>query len=222
MQSMDLFWEALYDYHNWNQKTPFYLINKDWERWEQDLWWYFRDEEWFNEIEKTLFDNVSWTNLLDIWCATAYYFPILEKKVKNIEWIDISSIAIKTAWKKWHKNTKVLDIMNEKINKKYDIITLMWNNLSIWWDIEWTKKLIWKLKDLLDTNWKILSIFKKEEDSDYFIWEFKCEYDWKISKPFKWIRINLNYLEKLLNEQWLKLKVLSENDYWSCLEIKHI
>jgi len=222
MQSMDLFWEALYDYHKWNQKSPFYLVDKDWEKHEQNLSWYFRDNEWFDEIEKTLFENVSWNNLLDIWCATAYYFPILKEKVDKIEWIDISSKAIKVAHKKWHTNTKVLDIMSENINKKYDIITLMWSNLSIWWDIEWTKKLISKLKNILNENWKILCIFKKEEDSNYFIWEFKCEYNWKVSKSFKWIRINLNFLEKLLNEKWLKLKVLSENDYWSCLEIKYI
>ena len=113
-------------------------------------------------------------------------------------------------------------MLDWNIKKQYDIITLMWNNLSIWWDIKWTKKLIWILKWLLKNNWKILSIFKKEEDGKYFIWEFKCEYNWKISDSFKWIRINLEYLDELLNEQWLKLKVLEENDYWSCLEIKHI
>ena len=222
MQSMDLFWEALYDYHKWNQKTPFCLIDKNWDKWEQDLSKYFRDDDWFDTIEKILFDNVVWNNLLDIWCATAYYFPILEKKVKNIEWIDISSKAIQVAHEKWHKNTKVLDIMNDNINKKYDIITLLWNNLSIWWDIDWTNRLISKLKDLLEDNWKILSIFKKEEDDDYFIWELKSKYDKKVSEPFKWIRIDLKHLENLLNKQSLTHRVLSENDYWSCLEIRHL
>ena len=222
MKSMDLFWEALYDYHKWKQKSPFYLIDKDWEKYEQDLLSYFREWEWFNDIEKMLFNNLKWENLLDIWSATAYYFPILENKIKNVEWIDISSKVIKIAHEKWHKNTRVLDIMNENINKKYDIITLMWNNLSIWWDIEWTIILISKLKELLIKNWKILLIYKKEEVEDYFIWEFKCEYNNQISESFKWIRINLKYLEKLLNIQWLKLKVLLESDYWSCLEIKHI
>jgi len=221
MQSMDLFWEALYDYHKWNQKTPFYLVDKDWEKYEQDLVWYFRNNKWFDIIEETLFNNVEWSELLDVWCATAYYFPILEKKVKNIEWIDISELAIKVAVEKWNKNVRLCNIFDWNIKKQYDIITLMWNNLSIWWDIKWTKKLIWILKRLLKKNWKILSIFKKEEDDKYFIWKFTCEYNWKNSDSFKWIRINLEYLEELLNEQWLKLKVLEENDYWSCLEIKH-
>ena len=112
MKSMDLFWEALHDYNEWNKKATFYLIDNNWEKWEQDLSWYFRDNNWFDIIEKVLFKNAIWNNLLDIWCATAYYFPILEKKVKNIEGIDISSKTIQVAHKKWHKNTKVLDIMN--------------------------------------------------------------------------------------------------------------
>ncbi|MDD3646846.1 MAG: methyltransferase domain-containing protein [Candidatus Gracilibacteria bacterium] len=222
MKSMDLFGEALYDYYKGKQKTPFCLIDKNGEKFEQDLSWYFRNNEGFDSIEKALFDNIKGNNLLDIGCATAYYFPILSEKVKNIEGIDISSLAIKTAHEKGYKNTKVLDIMNEDINKKYDIITLMGNNLSIGGDIEGTKKLISKLKKILSENGKILSIFKKEDDEDYFILEFICEYNGKKSESFKWIRINLNYLEKLLNEQGLKLKVLSENDYGSCLEIKYI
>ena len=160
--------------------------------------------------------------MLDIWCATAYYFPILEKKVKHIEWIDISENALKVAKENWYTNVRVVDIMNENINKVYDIITLMWNNLSIWWDLDWTNKLIWKLKNLLSKDWKILAIFKKEEENNFFIWEFRCEYNWKISDSFKWIRINLAYLEKMLNKQWLTHKVLKENDYWSCLEIKRV
>lgn len=221
MKSMDLFWEALYDYHKLKQKTPFCLVDKNGEKFEQDLSMYFRTKEWFDEIEKTLFDNVSWNNLLDVWCASAYYFPILEKKIKNVEWIDVSEMAIKTAHEIWHKNTKVVDIFSETIDKKYDVITLLWNNLSIWWDIEWTKKLISILKSILEKDWKILAIFKAEEDDDYFIWEFECEYNRKTSEPFKWIRINIKYLENMLNEQWLKLKVLSKNDYWYCLEIMY-
>ena len=82
MQSMDLFWEALYDNRKWKQKTSFFLVDKNGEKYEQELSWYFRDYKWFDDIELTLFDNIEWENLLDIWCATAYYFPILEKKLK--------------------------------------------------------------------------------------------------------------------------------------------
>lgn len=220
MKSMELFWKALYDHYKWNQKTQFFLVDINWNEFEQDLSWYFRktlDE--FDSIELSLFENVAWNNLLDIGCATWYYFPYFENKVKNFEWIDISETLIEICKEEWYKNVKVADIINDKVNWKFDIITLMWNNLSIWWNIEWTKKLIWILNQLLSNEWKILSIFKKDE-KDYFIWEFKNKYDWILSESFQWIRININYLEELLKEQNFKLKVLSENDYWYCLEIK--
>lgn len=216
---MELFGKAVYDYYKWEQKTAFYLVDMEWNEFEQDLSWYFRKNlDEFDSIEKTLFDNISWDYILDIGCATWYYFPIFKDRVKYFKAIDISKDLIKICEETGYDNVYVSDIMNDKISWKFDTITLVWNNLSIWWNIEWTKKLIWILKWLLNYNWKILCIFKKEE-KDYFIWEFKSKYNWVLSDSFKWIRINIIYLEKLLKEQQLKLKILSENDYWYCLEI---
>jgi len=220
MKSMDLFWEALYDYHKWIQKWPFYLVNKQWNKFELDLWLYFRNIKDINELEKKLFNNVKWKNILDVGCGTAFYFPLLQNNSNYVEWIDISNLAIKIATEKWIKNVRCEDIFDEKIKKQYETITLLWNNLSIWWDIKWTKKLIWILKSILKKDWKILSILKKENDNDYFIWKFSCKYNGKKSETFKWIRFNIKYLWLLLKKEWLKLKILCKNDYWYCLEIK--
>lgn len=221
MESMDLFWEALYDFHKWAQKWKFFLVDWKWNKFELNLWEYFRSINEITDIEKILFNNINWWDVLDIWCWTAFYFPLIQKNANNVEWIDISEYAIKVAIERGIKNVKQSDIFLEKIHKKYDIITLLWNNLSIWWDIEWTNKFLSIIKSLLKKDWKILSILKKEEDEDYFIWEFFCEYNWKTSENFKWIRFNINFLKWLLNKNWLKLNILWENNYWYCLEIKY-
>jgi SAM-dependent methyltransferase len=220
MDSMDLFWKALYDFHKWNKKWPFNLVDKNWNKFKLDLWEYFRDINNINELEKELFSNVEWADVLDIWCWTAFYFPLLLKNAKNVEWIDISNYAIKVAIENWIKNVRCENIFDKNIQKKYNTITLLWNNLSIWWDIKWTKEFLLILKSILKKDWKILSILKKEDDEDYFVWEFSCEYDGKKSNSFKWIRFNINFLILLLKEEWLKLKILKENNYWYCLEIK--
>ena len=219
MESMDLFWEALYDYYKWKLKWSFNLIDKKWNKFELDLWIYFRDINNLDELEKTLFNNIKSENLLDIWCWTAFYFPLLEKYSENVEWIDISKLAIKVATEKWIKNVRCENIFDKNIHKQFDTITLLWNNLSIWWDVNWTKEFLLILKSILKNNWKILCILKKEEDDNYFVWEFFCEYNNKRSETFKWIRFNINFLNSLLKENSLKMKILNENDYWYCLEI---
>jgi len=216
---MDLFWEALYDYYKWKLKWSFNLIDKKWNKFELDLWIYFRDINNLDELEKTLFNNIKSENLLDIWCWTAFYFPLLEKYSENVEWIDISKLAIKVATEKWIKNVRCENIFDKNIHKQFDTITLLWNNLSIWWDVKWTKEFLLILKSILKNNWKILCILKKEEDDNYFVWEFFCEYNNKRSETFKWIRFNINFLNSLLKENSLKMKILNENDYWYCLEI---
>ena len=222
MKSMDLFWEALYDYHKWKQKWAFNLVDNNWNRFELNLSEYFRDINDVNDLEKTLFNNSKWKNILDVWCGTAFYFPLLQNENNNVEWIDISNLAIQVADEKWIKNVRCENIFDKKIKKQYDTITLLGNNLSIWWDIEWTKKFLWILKSILKKDWKILSILKKEDDKDYFVWEFSCEYNNKKSETFKWIRFNINYLKSLLKDEWLILKILKENDYGYCLEVKFL
>ena len=167
MKAMDIFWECLYDYHKWDKNAFMEMIMENQEKHSDKASWYFRKYEDFDSIEKALFENISRNSLLDIWCASWYYFPEIAKKVKEFHWIDISPKAIEIAKENWFHNTEVADIMNYNTSKKYDCITLIWNNLSIWWSIEWTHKLINLLKWLLNENWKILCIFRKIEEKYY-------------------------------------------------------
>lgn len=164
--------------------------------------------------------DVFWESLLDIGCAMAYYFPELQKRVKNVEGIDISSKAIEVAHERGFTNTKVADIMNYTADKTYDTLTLVWNNLSIWGDIAGTHKLIGILKNLLKKDGKMLCIFRKIEE-EYFISSLCIEFNGLVSEPFQWIRIRLDLLSKLLLEHGLKVKILAENDYGYCLEIRN-
>lgn len=221
MKSMDVFWEALYDYHKWELVWEMEIVMEDGTRYTDGTDWYFRTYDKFDSIEKTLFENISWETLLDIWCATWYYFPEIEKRIKNFKWIDISSKAIQIAKERGYLNIEVADIMNYKSGEKYDVLTLVWNNLSIWWSIEWTHKLLEILKSLLNKNWKILCIFRKI-DEEIFLSKIRLEYKWIISEPFYWIRIRIDKLKSMLLEHNLTVTILSENDYWYCLEIKEI
>nr|MDD3720504.1 class I SAM-dependent methyltransferase [Candidatus Gracilibacteria bacterium] len=221
MESMDLFGEALYDFHKGAQKGKFFLVDGKGNKFELNLGEYFRSINEITDIEKILFNNINGGDVLDIGCGTAFYFPLIQKNANNVEGIDISEYAIKVAIERGIKNVKQSDIFLEKIHKKYDIITLLGNNLSIGGDIEGTNKFLSIIKSLLKKDGKILSILKKEEDEDYFIGEFFCEYNGKTSENFKWIRFNINFLKGLLNKNGLKLNILGENNYGYCLEIKY-
>lgn len=159
------------------------MIMEDGTRYIDAVKWYFRTSENFFEIEKILYQNINWWKLLDIWCACGTYIPILEKLADSVEAIDISEKNIQVARERWYINAHVWDIMNYKTDIKYDILTLIWNNLSIGWDIPWTHKLLDILKWLLKENWKILCTFKKTEEK-YFIWKMSIEYNKIISDPF--------------------------------------
>ncbi len=222
IKSMDLFWQALLDYSIWKE-SAFFLVDEEWNKHEQDLSWYFRNSlEQFDNIEKTLIKNSAWKKLLDIGSATWYYFKFLKTDTENVQWTDISPNAILAAKNIWVNNIIEFDVMKNILDDKYDIITLMWNNLSIGGSIPWAKKLIWNLKKMLTDNGRILSVFRKEEDQNYFVSEFQCEYQWQRSDYFNWIRININFLEKILFGFDMRLKILSENDYGYCLEIRNL
>jgi SAM-dependent methyltransferase len=228
----DLFWEATLHYLNGIRNKPFCLLNWEWKEiswWQKDLSWYFRTENEIleNPLDKELFDNIlTWKSLLDVWCATFPYYRIISSKTENFEGIDVSPLLIEVAEARWFYGARILNIMNwyktkSWEEKKFDTITLVSNTISIWWDLEWTRKYLQILKNILKPEWKILANVDKFENWDYYVCEFRCKYGEEISQPFNWIRLNLVFLWKLLNELWLILKILCEDSNGYCLEIKY-
>jgi len=175
-----------------------------------DIRRYLRKKNQLIKMEKQL---IKWANgnILDIGCATGYYLPLLMKKGRVIG-IDISDNLIDIARKNGLKNCFVDDIFKFKSKNKFDTITLLENNIGLGGNIANTKKLLNKLKTLLNKDGQILMIIRNINDRDYFKIKLRPCWNGVEGDAFEWISFNSNYLKDFLLKLGFKVEVLDKDE----------
>lgn len=208
-RAMDLIGLAVKDIINGDQ-SDFVFIDKFGNVSPHDLKRYLRKPNQLTSLEKQLAKSVK-GNILDIGCATGYYLPLFMKK-GEVTAIDISDNLIDIARKNGLKNCFAGDIFKFKFNKKFDTITLLENNIGLGGNIVNTKKLLNKLKGLLNKDGQILMIIRNINDRNYF--KIKLRPRWKGIEggEFEWISFNINYLEDFLLKLGFSFEMLGKDE----------
>lgn len=217
-ESMDVFGQAVYDYYK-KGKFDLVFVNKG-EGNVPDLSRYFRNYDELTKLEKELI-NLAKDNILDVGCATGHYIPFLMKKGK-VFGIDVSKNLIKITKEKYKlSNCKVADIFSFNSKNKFDSITLLENNMGMGGNVKMTKKLLKKLKSLLNNKGKILAILRNIKVIDYYEADIIPIYNGKRAKKFNWIHLNKKFLAKLCSEINLKLRLIDKDKKNILIEIKN-
>lgn len=207
-RAMDFFGEALYAYSK-GDRTPFFICY-DGKTFPFDLSVYFRKPGHLSRLEKKL---VSLANgrILDIGCATGYYFPALLKG-GSVEGIDVSGQAVRIARKNGFTCRKA-NVFRLKTAKRFDTITVLQNGLGMAENIKKTLILLKKLSGLLASKGQILMVNRTTSAKYSSTTRFFCHGS-KTSAKFKWINFDEKYLARLCKQSGLKMKVLGrQNDY---------
>jgi len=175
-----------------------------------DIKRYLRKPNQLIGMEKQLIKRAN-GKILDIGCATGYYLPLLMKKGETIG-IDISDNLIDIARQNGLKNCFVGDIFKFKSKEKFDTITLLENNIGLGGNIVNTKKLLNKLKTLLNKDGQILMIIRNIDNRNYF--KIKLRPRWKgiEGNEFGWISFNINYLKDFLLKLGFNVEVLGRDE----------
>jgi SAM-dependent methyltransferase len=208
-KAMDLIGLAVKDIIR-GEKSDFTFIDTFGHVSTHDLERYLRKPSQLIGLEKQLIKK-SKGSILDIGCATGYYLPLLMKKGKVVG-IDISDNLVDVARKNGLRNCFVGDIFKYKFNEKFDSITLLENNIGLGGSIVNTKKLLNKLKILLNKNGQILMIIRNIDGRNYF--KIKLRPCWRgiEGDRFEWISFNVNYLKDLLLKLGFNVEFLGEDE----------
>jgi SAM-dependent methyltransferase len=198
---MELFGEALYAYLS-GDKSKLILIESG-KEFNLPQRKYFRDYNQLTRLEKKII-SLCRGNILDVGCATGYYFPALMKK-GTVEGIDISGKAIEAAKETGLKNCKVKNIFKFHTAKKYDTITLFQNNLGMAGSLPKARRLLEILSGLLKKDGQILLVQRKLRQP-YHINYFRFKWKGRISQKVRWIYINIAFLSRLCEERGLLLE----------------
>ena len=212
--SMDFFGRALRNYQNGDKTSKFSYyqncIRKKYDciKFDINLGRYFRLYEDFSRLEKKMIGLIH-DNTLDIGCNTGYYIKSLMEHGEVVG-LDISSEIIQIAHENGLFNCHRGDIFEYQFNRKFDTITLFESELAITGSIRHLKKLLRKLKTVLNREGQILAIIRHIRTLKYWNVVYTQEYQGKIGNPFRCCYVNISYLAHIARKLGYRLEILDK------------
>ncbi|MFX1425271.1 MAG: hypothetical protein ACFFBE_02370 [Promethearchaeota archaeon] len=192
---------ALEDYYSNALKSKFiffrHCLQKEYNglRLNFDLGIYFRSLSDLDPLERKLID-LSYGKILDVGSNTGYYIPYLMKKGPTIG-IEISPRINSIARKEGLMNCVIGDIFKYNFYKLFDTITLIGNDIALSGTLLRLRKLLKKLKKLLNEDGQVLLIISHIRTLKYWHAIYTPWYDKKLGIPFKILFLNVFYFIKL-------------------------
>lgn len=226
----DLYGNALLDYQKGNY-TEDIITNSTFEKnGVYSLPYLFRDFKNMPLLEQkalALADG----KILDIGCGSGSHSLYLQEKNNEVLAIDISKGAIKTCKLRGIRDAKIQDIWKLK-NQKFDTILLLMNGAGMCGKLEKLPDFFNHLKTLLTPNGQILLdstdviYMFEDEDGNYIIdanksyygeTQFEMNYKGQKGKPFNWLYIDFNTLQRVAEDCNLKCELLLEGLHFDYL-----
>jgi len=229
----DVFGNALIDYQNGNYIEDIITISSIAGMDIMSLPYLFRSYNEMPIIEQIALDSCI-DSVLDVGCGSGSHSIYLQQNNHRVKAIDISKGAIEVSILRGVKNAKVQNIYDLK-NEKFHTILLLMNGVGICGKINNLNHFLDHLKSLLTIDGQILldssNIIYMFENKEYYIAKnenydgevtYTMEYKGKESKPFDWLFVDFDTLQKYALNSGLNCEMVIEgehNDYLAKLTI---
>lgn len=191
----------------------------------------FRNFEEMPTIEQKALQRCRGT-ILDIGCGAGSHAIYLQQQGFEVTGLDSSEGAIKVCRQRGVKHTVHENILNYK-GQGFDTLLLLMNGIGVAGELGELAVFFAKLKSLLNPGGQILLdssdiiyMFETDEDGGYWIPDgvdyygevtFTMEYKNKKSKPFSWLYVDFNTLQRAANFNGLNCELIFEGEHYDYL-----
>ncbi|MFK7811760.1 MAG: class I SAM-dependent methyltransferase [Maribacter sp.] len=228
---MDVFGDAVFDYqqglYTEDLSTYSSLDQED----IIPLPYLFRDFKTMPSLEQKALQLCK-GKVLDIGCGAGSHSLYLQKKGLEVVALDASKKAIETCRLRGIENCIHSDIMDYE-EDQYDTLVLLMNGIGLAGELKNLGRFFSHLKKLLKPNGQILLdssdlIYMFEEDNDGGRWlpagqeyygqvTFTMSYKSKKSKPFSWLYLDQNTLQRAANANLFNCEIVSLGEHFDYL-----
>jgi SAM-dependent methyltransferase len=228
---MDIFGQALLDYHNGNYTQDIITYSSLDEEDTIPLSYLFRTFEKMPLLEQKALELCK-GHVLDIGCGPGSHSLYLQENGYRVTGLDNSKGAIKTSKLRGVEETILTSILDCK-KQKFDTLLLLMNGIGIAGKLTLLKTFLTHLKSLLKPNGQILLdssdiIYMFDEDHDGGRWipdsdtyygevTFTMQYHEQKSNPFSWLYMDFNTLQTAALDNELNCELVSEGEHYDYL-----
>lgn len=228
---MDIFGNALLDYQNETYTNDIITYSSLDEQDTIPIPYLFRDYKTMPFLEQKALQLCK-GSVLDIGCGAGSHSLYLQKKGLQVTALDSSKGAIETCKLRGLKNTIHSDILNYN-HQKFDTLLMLMNGIGVAKKLENLNTFFSHLASLLNPKGQILLdssdiIYMFDADEDGGRWmpatekyygevEFTMEYKNNKGKPFSWLYLDYNTLQRAALANNLTCKLVSEGEHYDYL-----
>ncbi|TLP82113.1 class I SAM-dependent methyltransferase [Maribacter sp. ACAM166] len=171
-------------------------------------------------------------NVLDIGCGAGSHSLYLQRKGLTVTGLDSSKGAIQVCKQRGVKNNIHQNILDYE-GETFDTLLILMNGVGLAGTLKELEKFFSKLKSLLKKGGQILLdssdiiyMFENDEDGGYWIPDettyygevnFTIKYKNKKTKPFQWLYVDYNTLQRAANFNHLSCELLMEGEHYDYL-----
>ncbi|MFN0290626.1 class I SAM-dependent methyltransferase [Pedobacter helvus] len=212
---MDIYGNALSDFHQSGKADTLWLHNSYGEPEEMPIDIFFRNEEDMPEIElKAL--SLCKGKVLDVGAGVGSHALLLDKKKIDVSAIDISPIAVQIMQERGVRNPQLQDFF--QVKEKYDTLLFMMNGIGLTRTLQGFEDFLKSAKKILNPKGQLLfdssDISYLYDDmpmpTHQYFGEISFCYEYKNQKGnwFNWLYIDPTTLQRLSKQYGWNCKIL--------------
>ena len=222
---------AIAEYHRTGRASTLRVFSSQFDEDEIPVDQLFRTYKEMPHIEQQAL-NLAQGRILDVGAGSGCHALALQDMGKEVTAIDISELSVEVMSERGVRDSRAVDLYDERMAEQFDTILLLMNGSGIIGNIEGMERFFLRMKQLLTPEGCIymdssdLKYLFEEEDGSYVIdiagdyyglVDFQMQYRQIKGTPFDWLYIDFDTLSYYAKQYGFSAQIVCEGEHYDYL-----
>ena len=222
---------AIAEYHRTGRASTLRVFSSQFDEDEIPVDQLFRTYEEMPQIEQQALTHAR-GRILDVGAGSGCHALALQDMGKEVTAIDISELSVEVMRARGVRDSRAVDLYDERMAEQFDTILLLMNGSGIIGNIEGMERFFLRMKQLLTPEGCIymdssdLKYLFEEEDGSYVIdiagdyyglVDFQMQYRQIKGTPFDWLYIDFDTLSYYAKQYGFSAQIVCEGEHYDYL-----
>lgn len=222
---------AIAEYHRTGRANTLRVFSSQFDEDEIPVEQLFRTFEEMPPIEQEAL-QLAQGRILDVGAGSGCHALALQELGKEVTAIDISELSVEVMTERGVRDSRAIDLYDERMSERFDTILLLMNGSGIIGNIEGMERFFLRMKQLLNPGGCIymdssdLKYLFEEEDGSYLIdiagdyygiVDFQMQYRQVKGESFDWLYIDFDTLSYYAKQYGFSAQIVCEGEHYDYL-----